>query len=43
VDSEALGETVGANLATSTRRLSADLDIPRTSVVRHLHQLGKVK
>jgi hypothetical protein len=43
VDSEALREAVGANPATSTRWLPAELDIPRTSVVRHLHQLGKVK
>jgi transposase len=43
VDSEALHEAVGANPATSTRRLSAELDIPWKSVVRRLHQLGKVK
>jgi histone-lysine N-methyltransferase SETMAR len=43
VDSEALREAVGANSATSTRRLSVELDIPWKSVVRHLHQLGKVK
>jgi transposase len=43
VNSEFLREAVGANPTTSTRRLSAELDIPRTSVVRHLHQLGKIK
>jgi hypothetical protein len=43
VDSEALREAVGANPATSIRRLSTELNIPRTSVVRHLHPLAKVK
>jgi hypothetical protein len=43
VDSEALREAVEANPAIRTRRLSAELDIPRMSIARHLHQLGKVK
>lgn len=41
-DSEALRELVEANPATSTRRLSAELGTPQTTVIRHLHQLGKV-
>jgi hypothetical protein len=43
VNSEALREAVGANPATSTNWLSAEFDIPRMSVVRQLHQLGKAK
>jgi hypothetical protein len=43
VDSKALCEAVGNNQATSIRQLSAELNILRTLVVRHLHQLGKVK
>jgi [histone H3]-lysine36 N-dimethyltransferase SETMAR len=42
VDSEALLNAVEANPSTSSRRLSAELDIPQTSVVRHLHTLGKI-
>lgn len=42
VDTEALRNAVEANPSTSTRRLSDELDIPQTSVVRHLHALGKV-
>ena len=42
VDSEAIRESIEANPSTSTRRLSAELDITQTSVVRHLHALGKV-
>jgi transposase len=42
VDSEEIREAIEANSSTSTRRLSAELDVPQTSVVRHLHALGKV-
>lgn len=42
VDSEAIREAVESNPSKSTRRLSAELDIPQTSVVRHLHALGKI-
>ena len=42
VDSEAIREAIEANPSTSTRRLSAELDVPQTSVVRYLHALGKV-
>jgi hypothetical protein len=41
--SEALREAVGANLASSTCRLSAELYSPWMSAVRHLRELGKVK
>jgi hypothetical protein len=43
MDSEALHEASGANPATSSHRLFAELDFPWTSVVRHRHQLRKVK
>ncbi|CAD5220683.1 unnamed protein product [Bursaphelenchus xylophilus] len=42
VDSEAIREAVETNPSVSTRRLAAELGIPQTSVVRHLHALGKV-
>lgn len=42
VDSEALNAAVEANPCASTRRLSNDLGIPQTSVVEHLHRMGKV-
>ena len=42
VDSEAIREAVETNPSISTRRLSTELDIPQTSIVRHLHALGKV-
>jgi histone-lysine N-methyltransferase SETMAR len=42
VNSEALREVVEANPSTSTHILSAELDIPQTSIVRHLHALGMV-
>ncbi len=42
VDSEALLNAVEANPSTSSRRLSAELGTAQTSVVRHLHALGKI-
>ena len=42
VNTEAIRAAVEANPSTSTRRLSAELDIPQTSVVRHLKAIGKV-
>ena len=42
VNTEAIRAAVEANPSTSTRRLSAALDIPQTSVVRHLNIIGKV-
>ena len=42
VNTEAIRAAVEANSSTSTRRLSAELDIPQTSVVRHLKAIGKV-
>ncbi len=42
VDSEALREAVEANPDVSTRRLSNDLGVSQTSVVTHLHRIGKV-
>ena len=34
-------EFIGANLVSSTQRVSGDLDISRFSVVRHVHHLSK--
>ena len=42
VNSEAISKAIEANPSTSTRTLSAELGIPQTSIVRHLHTLGKV-
>ena len=42
VNTEAIREAVEAKSSTSIRRLSAELDIPQTSVFRHLHAIGKV-
>lgn len=42
VDSESIREAIEANPSTSTRRLSAELDVSQTSVIRHLHALDKV-
>ena len=42
VNTEAIRAAVEANPSTSTRRLSAELVIPQTSVVRHLQNIGKV-
>lgn len=41
-DFECIRNAVEANPSTSTRRLSDELGIPKTSVFRHLHSMGKV-
>ena len=42
VNTEAIRKAVEAKSSTSIRRLLAELDIPQTSVFRHLHAIGKV-
>lgn len=42
VDTKAILEAVENNPSTSSRVLSHELDIPQTSIVRHLHEIGKV-
>jgi len=42
VDSQALRQAVEANPGVSTRRLSDDLGVSKSSVADHLHCLGKV-
>ncbi len=42
IDSDALREAVEANTGVSTRRLSNDLGVSKSSVANHLHRLGKV-
>ena len=42
INSEAILNAVEINPSTSTRRLTAELGIPKTSIVRHLHSLGKI-
>ena len=41
VDSEAIVQAIEENLVSNSRRVSGELGISQTSVVRHLHVLGK--
>ena len=41
IDSKAILQTIEANMASSTWRVSGKLDISQFSVIHHLHNLGK--
>ena len=41
-DNEVLRELIEANPSTSTRRLSGETGVSQSTIVRHLHELGKV-
>ena len=41
MDSEAVLQTIEADPASSTQNVSGELGISQSSVIRHLHDLGK--
>ena len=41
VDSEAVLQSIEANLASSTRRVSGELSISQSCMLRHFHQIDK--
>ena len=41
VDSKAMLQAIVANTVSSTRRVSGEPGISQSSVVRHVHELGK--
>jgi len=42
INIEAIRDAIKANSSTSTRRLSAEVNILQTSVIQHLNTIGKV-
>ena len=42
MNTEAIRDAIEANSSTNTRRLSEEIDIPQTTVIRHLNTIGKI-